>query len=70
MKKASKEFIHEGKYAAEILVDLIVDDTGWSPYLSMDDALKLEAARKALREGDVAAAAKFGRVYELRAIAG
>lgn len=70
MKKAAKEFIHEGKYAAEIAVELIEDDTGWSPYLSMDDALKLEAARNALRAGDVAAAAKFGRVYELRAIAG
>lgn len=70
MKKAAKEFIHEGNYAIEVPVELIEDDTGWSPYFSMEDALKLEAARKALRNGDVATAAKFGQVFELRAIAG
>jgi hypothetical protein len=32
--RKSKEFIHEGKYAAEVAVDLIEDDTAWSPYLS------------------------------------
>ena len=32
------EFIHEGRYAAEVPVDLIEDNTGWSPYLSAEDA--------------------------------
>jgi hypothetical protein len=31
------KFIHEGRYAAEIPVELIEDDSGWSPYLSVDD---------------------------------
>ena len=70
MKKAHKKIIHEGKYAAEIPIELVEDDTGWSPYVTMEDALKLEAVRKALREGDIAAAAKYGQVFELRAIAG
>lgn len=65
MTRKSKEFIHEGKYAAEVPVDLIEDDTTWSPYLSPEDVRKLDTVRLALRRGDVAEAAKYGRVYEL-----
>jgi hypothetical protein len=70
MMRKSKEFIHEGKYAAEIAVDLIEDDTAWSPYLSPDDARKLDTVRLALRRGDLAEAAKHGRVFELTPIVG
>jgi hypothetical protein len=65
MKRGTVEFIHEGKYAAEVPVELIEDETGWSPYLSVDDALKLDAVRLALRRGDVAEAAKHAQVFEL-----
>jgi hypothetical protein len=64
MRKAIK-IVHEGKYAAEIPVELIEDSGGWSPYLSTVDAAKLDAVRKALRAGDVAAATKHGQVFEL-----
>lgn len=67
--RKSKEFIHEGKYAAEVAVDLIDDDTAWSPYLSPGDAHKLETVRLALRRGDIAEAAKHGRVFELTPVA-
>jgi hypothetical protein len=67
--KKSKEFIHEGKYAAEVAVDLIEDDTGWSPYLSPSDARKLDTVRLALRRGDIAEAVKHGRVFELTPVA-
>jgi hypothetical protein len=40
MRKAVK-IVHEGKYAAEIPVELIEDSGGWSPYLSVLDAAKL-----------------------------
>ena len=53
MTRKSKELIHEGKYAAEVSVDLIVDDTAWSPYLSPEDVSKLDAVRLALRRGDI-----------------
>ena len=53
------------KYAAEVPVELVEDETGWSPYLSLEDARKLDAVRRALRDGDVATAAKHGRVFEL-----
>jgi hypothetical protein len=64
MRKAIK-IVHEGKYAAEIPVELIEDSGGWSPYLSSADASKLDAVRKALRAGDVATATKHGLVFEL-----
>ena len=69
MKRKSKEFVHEGKYAAEVAVDLIEDDTGWSPYLSPGDAQILDTVRLALRRGDIAEAAKHGRVFELTPVA-
>ena len=65
MTRRTVEFVQEGKYAAEVAVDLIEDETGWSPYLSMEDALRLDAVRKALREGDIAAASKMARVFQL-----
>jgi hypothetical protein len=65
MKRASTEFIREGKYGAEVPVELIEEEGGWSPYLSFDDAKKLEAVRLALQRGDVATAAKYGKVFEL-----
>lgn len=55
----------EGRFAAEVPVELIEDESGWSPYLSAADATKLDAVRRALRAGDVAAAARHGRVFEL-----
>ena len=65
MKRQALEYIHEGKYAAEVPVELIEGEGAWSPYLSLEDARKLEKMRLALRAGDLAAAAKLGRVFEL-----
>jgi hypothetical protein len=70
MTRRTIKLIHQGRYAAEIPIELIEDDTGWSPYLSVEDATKLDAVRRALREGDVAAAAKYGRVFALVQVAG
>ena len=70
MTRKSLELIHEGRYAAEVPVELIEDDTGWSPYLSVSDAAKLDEMRRALREGDLAAASRLGRVFELTPLSG
>ncbi len=63
------KFVREGKYAAEVPVELIEDDTAWSPYLALDDTRKLDAVRIALRRGDIAEASKYGRVFELTPVA-
>ena len=59
------KLVHEGRYAAEVEVDLIDTDTGWSPYLSLPDAQKLDEVRKALRGGDLRRASQLARVFQL-----
>ena len=62
MTRRSKEFIHEGKYAAEVPVEMIEDDTAWWPYLSPEDVHKLDTVRLALQRGDIAEAFDGGCV--------
>ena len=69
MTRKTTELIHEGKYAAEVSVELIEEEGGWSPYLSLEDAQKLETVRHALRRGDIAEASKHARVFELTPVA-
>jgi hypothetical protein len=59
------KLVHEGRYVAEVDVELVYTDEGWSPYLSLEDAQKLDEVREALRDGDIKAAAKLARVYTL-----
>jgi len=61
--------VHEGQYVAEIEIELVDDGEGWSPYISVEDAFKLDDVREALRNGDLKSAAKYGRIYELRLVA-
>jgi hypothetical protein len=68
-KRKSTKLIHEGKYAAEVDIELEYTDESWSPTMSGDDALKLDAVRLALRAGDLTEAAKHGRVFELTPVA-
>ena len=63
--RRSKGIIHEGRYAAEVFIDLEYSDANWSPTMSVADAQKLETVRFALRRDDVAEAARHGRVFEL-----
>ncbi len=70
MKQRKKiKYVHEGRYVAEVEVELLEDDTGWSPYLSVEDAYKLDDVRDAIRRGDLESAAKYGKIYELRPVA-
>jgi hypothetical protein len=70
MKRRKKaKYVHEGRYVAEVDVELLEDETGWSPYLSVEDAYKLDDVRDALRRRDLESAAKYGRIYELRPVA-
>jgi len=63
------KYVHEGKYVAEVDVDLVEDDTGWSPYLTVEDAGRLDDVRDALRREDIAVASSLARVFRLEPIA-
>ena len=54
---------------AEIDVELIYSDVGWSPYLSIEDAYKLDEIRDALRRGDIEDAAGMARIFSLTPVA-
>ncbi len=64
-KRRHTKLIHEGQYAAEVDVHLIDAEEGWSPYLSIDDAQKLDEVRKALLREDLKRATELARVFEL-----
>ena len=68
-KRYQAKLVHEGKYAAEVggrdHVELVESGEGWSPYLSLEYAYKLDAVREALHRGDVESAACLSRVFRL-----
>jgi hypothetical protein len=64
-KRNHVKLVHEGYYVAEVDIQLIDTGEGWSPYLSIDDALKLDEVREALRRGDISLASKLSRVFKL-----
>ena len=68
-RRKKTKYVHEGRYAAEVDVDLIEDEGEWSPYLSIEDAYKLDDVRDALRRGDLVSASQYGRIFELRRVA-
>ena len=64
--KSTKRLVREGDLAAEVDVTLVEADGGWTPYLSIEDAYKLDDVRDALRAGDVKRASQLAsRVYRL-----
>lgn len=63
------KLIREGHLVAEIVVTLIDGHDEWSPCIAAADVRKLDAVRLALRAGDIAAASKLAKVYELKPIA-
>ena len=68
--KRYAKIVREGDYVAQVDVDLIYTDEGWSPYLSLEDAYKLDDVPEALKQGDLKAASRLGRVYRLTPVAG
>ena len=64
-KRKHTKLVHEGKYVAEVDIELIDTPEGWSPYLTLEDAYKLDDVREALRKGDLDAASRLARLYTL-----
>lgn len=63
------KYLHEGRYVAEVDVELLDDESGWAPYLTVEDACRMDDVREALRKDDVSTAAKFARVFTLQPVA-
>lgn len=67
--RVTTKYVHEGQYAAAVSVRLIDDETAWAPYLSQQDAYKLDDVRQALRARDLETAARLASVYEMKPVA-
>ena len=65
-KRQHKKIVREGKYLAEVNIELIETEDDWSPYLSLEDAQKLDEVREALRKEDVKKASKKAKVFVLK----
>ncbi len=64
--RSTRKLVREGELIAEVDVTLLEAEGGWAPYLSVDDAYKLDDVRDALRAGDVKRASRLAnRVYRL-----
>jgi len=70
MEKKQTKLIHEGDYVAEVRISIEQSDGPWAPYVSPDEATKLDEVRLALRKNDIETAAKYGKVYRVSLIAG
>ena len=68
--RSTKKLVREGDLVAEVEVSLLEGEGGWAPYLSLDDAYKLDDVREALKQGDVTRASRLAtRVYRLTPVA-
>ena len=63
------KLVHEGKYVAEVDVELLDEPEEWSPLLSLKDAYRLDEVRQALRRGDLKGASGIARVFTLTPVA-
>jgi hypothetical protein len=68
-KKRQLKLVQAGDYVAEVEVELIYTDEDWSPYLSLNDALKLDEVRELLRQGEIEIAARLARIFKLTPVA-
>ena len=64
-KRLYTKLVREGQYVAEVDVELIDTGESWSPYLSLEDAQKLDDVREALRRQDIKAAKRLAQVFAL-----
>ena len=64
--RSVRRFVRGGAFLAEVNVEIVEEEGGWAPYLSLEDAYKLDDVRDALRAGDVERASRLAeRVYRL-----
>ena len=69
MTRHYTKLLHEGAYVAEVDVELLENESGWSPFLSLDDAFRLDDVRQALRRQDLRAASRQARIFTLTPVA-
>jgi len=65
MSKKRTKYLREGNHVAEVDVERIEVESEWSPYLSLEDARKLDVIRAALRAEDLEQATALAKACTL-----
>jgi len=52
-RRSIRRLVREGEFVAEVDVELVEAEGAWTPYLSVEDACKLDDVGDALRAGDI-----------------
>jgi hypothetical protein len=68
VKNQQIKLIHVGKYAAEVEVTLQHEADGWAPYISVEDARKLDKVKQYLTETKIDEARALAKVFELKPV--
>jgi len=68
-KRQHTKIVREGNYLAEVNVQLLETSESWSPYLSLEDAYRLDDVREALRNKDINRALEIAKIYILKPVA-
>ena len=63
------KLVQEGGYVAEVEIELLYSQDEWSPTISLENALKLDKVRSALRKGNIETASRLAQVYKLLPVA-
>ena len=68
-KQHQTKLVRHGMYVTGVDVELVFTDDGWSPYLTVDDAKRLDDVRESVRRRDLDRGSRYGRVYILTPVA-
>ena len=65
MVKKKTKYVHAGRYVAEVEVALIESEDERAPYLSVEDAARLDDVREALQREGMESASRYSRICKL-----
>jgi hypothetical protein len=63
------KLVREGQFIAEVEVELIEENEGWAPYLSLEDARRLDSVREACEAVTSRRRARQARVFRSMPVA-
>lgn len=66
--KKKTKFIHSDRYVAEVDVELEIGDQEWAPYLSVEEARKLDLVKKCLVNKNFKPLSGIARIFEKKPV--
>ena len=67
-KRQHTKLVFEGDYVAEVDIEILDTEEGRSPYISLEDAQKLDDFRESLKKGNLQRATRLAWVFHLNPV--